>query len=233
MLEDRLTVVILYICLQYCHLCLDVTTRCECNLLGAYKGRNLFYVCMETYVFGSKIYWLCIGNYCIFVSFFSCFEEYMHYRLAVHLNNAILKNVNNRPWFRIIYDNTRFHPRSCEKRKSLPSWLQPYNSALYSEKWRALVNVVINRWFRQFTGNFMTSWGKVSFSRRTLLHAAVIFKYLRHEAIVVIAGRDREKLKELQNDATGYMLTEIIWRKTNKLPKIWWFLCCPNLKIPL
>ena len=39
-----------------------------------------------------------------------------------------------------------------------------------SERWRALVNAVMNLQFQQNAGNFLTSSEQVSFSRRTLLH---------------------------------------------------------------
>jgi hypothetical protein len=39
-----------------------------------------------------------------------------------------------------------------------------------TDRWRALVNVVMNLPVPQNAGNFLTSCGPVSFSRRTLLH---------------------------------------------------------------
>jgi hypothetical protein len=38
------------------------------------------------------------------------------------------------------------------------------------DRWRALVNAVMNLWVPQNPGNFLTSLKLVSFSRRTLLH---------------------------------------------------------------
>ena len=58
-------------------------------------------------------------------------------------------------------------------------------------------------------------------------------KYIRHATVVEIVGRDREKLKELRNDATGYKLAEIILSNRNKARRIWWFLCCPLLQIEI
>jgi len=49
--------------------------------------------------------------------------------------------------------------------------------------------------------------------------------------MVEIIGRDREKLKELQTDVTGYMLGEVIWRSRNEVRRTWWLFCCPLLKI--
>jgi hypothetical protein len=37
-------------------------------------------------------------------------------------------------------------------------------------KWRAVVNAVMNLWFPSSAGNFLTSWGPLSFSRRILFH---------------------------------------------------------------
>jgi len=39
-----------------------------------------------------------------------------------------------------------------------------------AERRRALVNAVMNRWVLSNAGNFLTSCGPVSFSRRILLH---------------------------------------------------------------
>ena len=69
MLEDKLTVVILHILLQYCHLCLDITIRCERSLLGAKRGEKFILSCMETYGFCLINYSFCVENYCTFVSF--------------------------------------------------------------------------------------------------------------------------------------------------------------------
>jgi len=38
-----------------------------------------------------------------------------------------------------------------------------------SDRWQALVNVVMNLWVPQNAGNFLTSKELISFSRRTLL----------------------------------------------------------------
>jgi CRISPR/Cas system-associated protein Cas7 (RAMP superfamily) len=38
------------------------------------------------------------------------------------------------------------------------------------DRWRALVNAVMNLWVSYSAGNFLTSYKPVSFSRRTLLH---------------------------------------------------------------
>jgi len=39
-----------------------------------------------------------------------------------------------------------------------------------------------------------------------------------------IVCRDRENLKELQTDITGYMYVEVIWRSRNEARKTWWFI---------
>jgi len=49
--------------------------------------------------------------------------------------------------------------------------------------------------------------------------------------MVEIIGRDREKLKELQTDVTGYMIGEVMWRSWNEAWRTWWLFCCPLLKI--
>jgi hypothetical protein len=41
------------------------------------------------------------------------------------------------------------------------------------DRWRALVNTVMNLLLSQNTGNFLTSWGTISFSIRTLLHEVI------------------------------------------------------------
>jgi hypothetical protein len=38
------------------------------------------------------------------------------------------------------------------------------------DRWRALVNAVMNPWIPKNAGNFLTSCKPVNFSRRTLLH---------------------------------------------------------------
>jgi len=40
--------------------------------------------------------------------------------------------------------------------------------AQYMDRWRVLVNAVMNLWFPQNAGNFFNSLGLVSFSQRTL-----------------------------------------------------------------
>jgi len=40
------------------------------------------------------------------------------------------------------------------------------------DKWRTLVNIVMNLRVPKNAGNFLTSWELISFSRRTLLHGA-------------------------------------------------------------
>ena len=59
------------------------------------------------------------------------------------------------------------------------------------------------------------------------------FKYVRHATVVEIVGGDREKIKELQTDVTGYTLGEVFWRNRNRARRIWWGLCHPSLKISI
>jgi hypothetical protein len=47
------------------------------------------------------------------------------------------------------------------------------------DRWRALVNAVMNLRAQQSAGNFLTSYTPVSFSRRTRLHGVSKFKKLR------------------------------------------------------
>jgi hypothetical protein len=42
--------------------------------------------------------------------------------------------------------------------------------AQYRDRWRALRNAVMKIWVPQNEGNFLTSYGPLSFSPRTLLH---------------------------------------------------------------
>jgi len=39
------------------------------------------------------------------------------------------------------------------------------------DRWRAVMNAVMNLQVPRNVGNFLTSWGTVSFLRRTLLHS--------------------------------------------------------------
>jgi len=41
------------------------------------------------------------------------------------------------------------------------------------DMWQALVNAVMNLWVPKNAGNFLTSSGPVSFSKRTLLHTVM------------------------------------------------------------
>jgi len=56
------------------------------------------------------------------------------------------------------------------------------------DRWRALVNAVMNLHFPLNAGNFLTSWEPVSFSRRTLLHGAV--KYNHYGLLVELDFND-------------------------------------------
>jgi len=50
------------------------------------------------------------------------------------------------------------------------------------DRWQALVNVVMNFQVPQNRGNFLTSWGPVSFSGRTLPHGASLrFSHTYHQ----------------------------------------------------
>ena len=49
------------------------------------------------------------------------------------------------------------------------------------------------------------------------------FKYVCHATVVVIVGRDRGNLKQLQTDVPEYKLGEVFWRNRNKAWRIWWF----------
>ena len=53
-------------------------------------------------------------------------------------------------------------------------------------KWRALVNAVMNLWVPSNAGNFLTSWGPVSFSRNPLLHVVVVVVVVVVVAVVVV-----------------------------------------------
>ena len=43
-----------------------------------------------------------------------------------------------------------------------------------TDRWETLVNVVTDLWVTYNVRNFSTSWGSVSFSRRTLLHVVMV-----------------------------------------------------------
>jgi hypothetical protein len=61
----------------------------------------------------------------------------------------------------------------------------------------------------------------------------ICFKYLRQALVIEVFVSYREKLKELQTEATGYMLAEIIWWVGNKALRKWWILCYPLFKISI
>jgi hypothetical protein len=45
------------------------------------------------------------------------------------------------------------------------------------DRWRAIVNAVMNFRFQESAGNFLTSYKPVSFSRRTMLHGVSMLYY--------------------------------------------------------
>jgi hypothetical protein len=54
------------------------------------------------------------------------------------------------------------------------------------DRWRALVSTVMNVGFRKNAGNFLSSLGRLSFSRRTLLHG-----------VSLVHGKMRLPMREL------------------------------------
>ena len=51
------------------------------------------------------------------------------------------------------------------------------------DRWQALVNMVMNKWVWPIDGNFLTTWGPVSFSGRTLLHGISQWSITKHLCI--------------------------------------------------
>jgi len=56
-------------------------------------------------------------------------------------------------------------------------------SSQYSDKWQALVNVVMNLWVLHNVGNFLTSLGTTGFSRITLFYGVKIVDHLDGKSV--------------------------------------------------
>jgi hypothetical protein len=70
------------------------------------------------------------------------------------------------------------------------------DQAQYRDRWKALVNVLMNFWVIYNAGS-LTSWGTISFSRRILLHAVTVSE--QKTGITPEDGTNKQKLAMVTN----------------------------------
>ena len=81
------------------------------------------------------------------------------------------------------------------------------------DRWRAVVNAVMILGVPQNAGNFLTSWGPVRFSGRTLLHGVI--NVLRCQVVCRVGGKERERdwteMKPMLLQGSGFF-RNCVWR---------------------
>jgi hypothetical protein len=79
------------------------------------------------------------------------------------------------------------------------------------DRWRAVVNAVMNLWVPQNAGNFLSNLGHVSFSGRTLLQGGVPVRLC-----IYLNLSENFSGSSIRFEYTGINLHEIISQKTEK-----------------
>jgi hypothetical protein len=94
------------------------------------------------------------------------------------------------------------------KKYNWKSWICSISSQ-YSDKWQALVNVVMSLWVPHNVGNFLTSLGTNSFSKITLFYGVKIVDHLDSKSVCQISQNIPEIMHQVWSTNRQQLFPEV------------------------